>query len=91
MYMTAQRNSAVTNAVADIGINRAILAEKTKQIQVALDQGGKLAQDMVSVIGHTQELVEQASNVGDEQAKATNELANSIEEIASIADEMQVN
>lgn len=91
MYMTAERNSVVTNATVDIGINRSILAEKTKQIQTALEQGEKLAQDMVNVIGRTEDLVQQASNVGDEQAKAINELANSIEEIASIADEMQVN
>jgi methyl-accepting chemotaxis protein len=91
MYITAERNQAVANGFADMNINRAILAEKMKQIDTALAQGVKLSQDMINVIGNTQELVEQASNVAEEQAKAANELANSIEEIASIADEMQVN
>jgi methyl-accepting chemotaxis protein len=90
MHGTAQRNSALTEQVETINKNRAVLAEKSKQIQEALALEEREVKEVVQVIASTKQQVEESSRVAEEQAKATNELANSIEEIASIADEMQV-
>jgi methyl-accepting chemotaxis protein len=91
MYGTAKKNQRVTELVGAINENRVVLGEKTRQIETALELEAKEVKTVAEIIASTQQDIEEASHVGDEQAKAINELATSIEEIASIADEMQVN
>lgn len=87
----AQKNGLVTNEIEDIVKNRAVLRKCIDESQAAIAEDVKEAKRVTEIIGVAEEQVEEASRIAQEQAKAINELANSIEEIASIADEMQIN
>ena len=89
--MAAQKNALVTKELEDIAKNREILRRSINESQTAIAEDVKESKRVIEIIGTAQEQVEQGSRVAQEQAKAINELANSIEEIASIADEMQIN
>lgn len=87
----AQKNGLVTNEIEDIVKNRAVLRKCIDESQAAIAEDVKEAKRVTEIIGVAEEQVEEASRIAQEQAKAINELANSIEEIASIADDMQIN
>ena len=89
MYGTAERNQAVTDLLQDMQKIRAALPERLQEAQVAINQGVNDCDEVNQLIGSATNLQE-AVRIGQEQARAVNELANSIEEIASIADEMQL-
>jgi methyl-accepting chemotaxis protein len=89
--IAAQRNGLVTSEIEDIVKNRAVLRKCIDESQVAIAEDVKEAKRVAELIATAEEQVEEASRIAQEQAKAINELANSIEEIASIADEMQIN
>ena len=89
MHGTAERNQAVTDLLQDMEQVRAALPERLQEAQAAAEQGVNDCEEVNQLLGSATTLQE-AVRIGQEQAKAVNELANSIEEIASIADEMQL-
>jgi len=89
--VTAQKNMIVATRLENIATVRGEARTYFQKSQQALEEDGREAQRALEIIKKADENVTMASRVAQEQAKATDELANAIEEIASIADEMQVN
>ncbi|HBQ25652.1 MAG TPA: chemotaxis protein, partial [Syntrophomonas sp.] len=89
--LAAQKNAAVTAELEDIAKNRVGLRKAIDESKTAIAEDVRESKRVMEITGSAQQQVDQASRVAQEQAKAINELANSIEEIASIADEMQIN
>ncbi len=89
--LAAQKNEAVTKSLDGITKGREVVKKHIGESQTALAEDVKESKRVMEIIGSAQQQMDQASRVAQEQAKAINELANSIEEIASIADEMQIN
>ena len=58
---------------------------------MACQTSEQLVQDLTVVVEKVSVEVQQAANISQGQARAIDELSTSIEEIASIADEMQMN
>ncbi|MGI6119941.1 MAG: methyl-accepting chemotaxis protein [Desulfosporosinus sp.] len=91
MLVAGQKNQVVTDVLDSLGEIRKGVINELDEIQIASGEAEKGTQQVVTIMSSTGDQVEEAFRVAQEQAKATNELANAIEEIASIADEMQVN
>jgi len=90
-HQAARNNQAVTNEIEAINKIRPVLQEDFDETRKAIDEDARESRLVIEISERVKVQVEEASGVAQEQAKAINELANSIEEIASIADEMQVN
>ncbi len=87
----AQKNEAVTRNLDNINQEREVVKKHIQESQQAIAEDVREAKQVTDIVSIATQQVEQASRIAQEQAKAINELANSIEEIASIADEMQIN
>lgn len=89
--VAVQKNGVVTDTIKLLqDIAKEALAALT-DMKSGLDINNEQIVEMGSVVDEINEQIQSASLLGQEQSKAIDELAGSIEEIASIADEMQMN
>ncbi|MEQ8175664.1 MAG: methyl-accepting chemotaxis protein [Syntrophomonadaceae bacterium] len=89
--VAVQKNSVVTDTLKLLqDIAKEALGALT-DMKSGLDINDEQIVDMASIVDVINEQIQSASILGQEQGKAVDELAGSIEEIASIADEMQMN
>lgn len=89
MTGTAQHNQLVTELVESINEKRTRVGTYLENMKIDIDEGLKIITVAEKEIATGAEQVTEASNIAEEQAKSVNEQANAIEDIASIADEMQ--
>jgi len=89
--VAAQKNSIVTSQFENMANIRGEARTYLEKSREGIDEDKKESARVLEIVKKADDNVRTASRVAQEQAKATDELANAIEEIASIADEMQVN
>ena len=87
--VASRKNDAVEQAINDIITHRARVREAVVEIKAAVEEAEKVGATLIEMQNATLDELANASRTADEQARAVAELANSIEEIASIADELQ--
>jgi len=84
-------NNQVTEALDQINVLLDAFNDAFDNIKAGADIATQQVREVVDTMAPVREKIVHATQVGQEQAKAIDELATSIEEIASIADEMQMN
>lgn len=84
-------NNQVTEALDQINVLLDAFNDAFDNIKAGADIATQQVREVVDTMAPVREKIAHATQVGQEQAKAIDELATSIEEIASIADEMQMN
>jgi len=89
--VTARKNTVVSSQLEKMAENREKVRTHLQNSQKAIEEDERESKLVLEIVKKADDNVSAASRVAQEQAKATDELANAIEEIASIADEMQVN
>ncbi|MEN6389140.1 MAG: methyl-accepting chemotaxis protein [Syntrophomonas sp.] len=89
--VAVQKNSVVTDNLIFLRDVAQEAMGALKDMKSGLDINDEQIVDMRSIVDSINEQIQSASILGQEQGKAVDELAGSIEEIASIADEMQMN
>lgn len=87
---TIAKNTALTGSVEAIGNIRESYWAALNDMKNGIDTSAPEVKEVEDTMEQVNEMIVGASQVSQDQAKAINELANSIEEIASIADEMQM-
>jgi|GEM_PF-3970068 len=84
MHGAASSNQKVTAEVVNIAAKRADVAFGLEQLRTAMEEGLQVSVTAVAEIGQGVQQIAEASNIAQEQAQA-----KAIDDIASIADEMQ--
>lgn len=90
IQVAVQKNGVVTAALEEIDKIRGRFYIGANAIKDAVAVNEQQVKEVAQIIEQVNNEIKEASLVGQEQAKAIDELASSIEEIASIADEMQM-
>ncbi|MEQ8174206.1 MAG: methyl-accepting chemotaxis protein [Syntrophomonadaceae bacterium] len=88
--VAVKKNSAVNDAFAEIDRVRAGYWETVQGIKNGLETNSEQIGEMSNTVGKVEGMIKEATVVGQEQARSIEELAGFIEDIASVADEMQM-
>lgn len=88
--VAVKKNGAVTDAMAEIDRVRAGYWETVQGIKSGIETNIEQISEMTSTTENVEDMIREASQVAQEQARSIEELAGFIEDIASVADEMQM-
>ncbi len=88
--VAVKKNGAVTDAMAEIDRVRAGYWETVQGIKSGIETNIEQISKMTSTTENVEDMIREASQVAQEQARSIEELAGFIEDIASVADEMQM-
>ncbi len=88
--VAVKKNGAVTDAMAEIDRVRAGYWETVQGIKSGIETNIEQISEMTGTTENVEDMIREASQVAQEQARSIEELAGFIEDIASVADEMQM-
>lgn len=88
--VAVKKNGAVADAMAEIDRVRAGYWETVQGIKSGIETNIEQIDEMTSTTENVEDMIREASQVAQEQARSIEELAGFIEDIASVADEMQM-
>jgi methyl-accepting chemotaxis protein len=87
--VTAEKNQMVSDVIDGIEENRVVTVDKFNEIQALMVEGSQDVENIKETVEGAGVHFAQVNEVAVEQSRAINELANAMEEIASLADEIQ--